>query len=649
MSTFRTSCLAILSLQLLAAPAIAQDTLPAGSPIEEALGADLTEAGMDYVLGYVGDFLPPDLVVGTVPNQEIADIWVCQENLELRNLVVHSDINSITVDGTPAALNLAVDVNVWINTPDDPAIVDLNGCIDYICLLYTDPAQLVLQIPITMALSADAEGNPFVDVIIGALSHNIQDAMQNKVHMTDCAIGDINEWLSAVGLNLFDLVIGQFVSEIESQVAEQAAGLEVTLEEAMRNLWLSDTTDVMGTELAYDLHPTDIDHNDHGLRLVMGGSVSSPPARCVAGFPDAGSAFTSSDMPAMTPLIPGTDQGYHAAALASDDLVNQAAYAAWRGGVLCYVVADLGDAPLTTTYLSLLVGVENEEGLATLAGLVDDVDNTPMLVRTLPESPPVARFDGPHDIDVDITGLNIEFYPVVYDRFANLASIAIDIAAGIDISLAEDDALQIDVFLDTEHLNPRVTYNELAPSLDEALEQNFDSFVGVVIDMVAGSYLEGMKFALPTFSGMGLVGLDVLEVGESPTLLDFLGAYALIGETDGGEGDGCDSCGGSEGCTGSESCGGEEGCGTEEGCDIESMMGDSGCSGESTEQPDDTGCQNCRFASRRVSEGHWRIVVGPGGARGQRVTGTLKVGLRPVLVALLPLLFLARRRRGRTA
>ena len=637
---------------LLAAPVSAQDTLPPGSPIADGVSLDITEDGFAHILGLVGDFLPPDLTVGSVPAQEIVDLLFCQETLTLDNLVIHSAINSMTIDGTPTALILRADLDLWINTPDDPAIVTLGGCIDYVCLLHTDPANIILDIPMTLELSANDAGDPFIDVTFGALSHNIEAAMANTVHMTGCGIGEINEFLSDFGLNIFDLVIAQFVTEIETTLVDTMAGLEETVEDALGALWLSDTTAVLDTELSYDIHPTEVQHNDMGLRLVLGGSVSAPAHQCISRYDDgSGSAYTASALPGMTPTVPGGPDPYHLAALLSDDLVNQGFFAAWQGGVLCFVVEDLGSAALTTTYLGLLVGLDAEERLTEILGTDDEV---PMLVRTVPETPPVAWFDGEHDIDLDVIGLNIQFYPVLLDRFANLASVAIDVHAGVDIGLAPDDALQIDRILDTENLDPRVTYNEIAPDLNPILEENFTNFAGVVIDTVAGSLLEGMAFGLPTVSGQGLVGLDVLPVGASASLLDFMGAYATLGETTGGESSGgCDSCGDGGGCadcSGEGGCLGDAGCAGEEGCDINSLFGEeSGCTGEPSEQPGDVGCVGCRHVvAKRQSDGHWQIRIAHEGTHARPVQRGFRVGLSTMLVVMGPILVLSRRRRRRS-
>jgi hypothetical protein len=632
----------------------AEEYLPAGSPIEQALSADLAEAGLNFLLGEVSAFLPPDLVVGTIPSQELVDLFFCQQDFWLENLVIHTAIHSITADGTPDALRLIASVDVWINDPANPAVVKLAGCMDYTCFMYTEPATFVLEIPITFALSADENGDPYVDVVIGEMTHNIEEAMQGKVHLTDCAVGDINEFLDEyLGFNLFDLVIAQFVGEIESQVAEQLADLEITIEDAMRALWQEGEQEILDTTLTYDIHPTAIDHNDLGLRMVMGGSLSTTPAPCVAGFDDPGSQFTLSTLPPMTDVIPETGEGYHLAGIVADDFVNQALHAVWKGGVMCYAVADLGGTPLTTTYLGLMLGQDWEERLAELFFLGE----VPMMIRTVPETPPVARFDGENDINVDAIGLNIEFYPLMQDRFARLAAVAIDVHAGIDVGIDETGALSLDIHLDTENLNPRVTYNEIAPDLNPALESNFPGFLGVVLDTMAGSLLEGVAFAMPTFNGLGLTGLELFALEGAPDLYDWLGAYATLGETTGGEGSGCDSCGGSGGC--SEGCGGEgcggEGCGGEGGCDLQAQIDASGCSGEASELPSDTGCTGCRvLASGATPRGaRWRVLVdeegtwaGRHGAVHRHGRGGFRPGLPGAALLLLPIILRARKRRA---
>jgi hypothetical protein len=627
-----------------APPVHAQDYLEPGALIEDGLGIDTTEEGFDSILGIALDFLPPDLTIGSIPPQEIADIWVCSQDLAVDNLVLHTDIQSASIEATSTGLVLQLELDLWLNTPSDPAVVSFDGCIDYVCLLHTDPANIQIQFPIAMALTTDPNsGEDFIDVTLGEFTHNIESAMQNAVHMTDCALGTINEWLSAIGLNAFDLVIGQFVTEFETTMAEEMGNIELQVEEALKALWIQDSTDLMGSQLTYQIEPTAVEHDDAGLRLVLGAALSAETAPCIAEFPEAelGSLFTNSGIPPMTAAVPETGQVYDLGAMISDDFANQALYAVWRGGAICQVVEDLGGTALTTSYLGLMLGLDYAERLDELLG-----GEVPMLIRVVPEKPPVANFDGEYDIEILAEGLGIEFYPLVRDRFARLATVAVDIGAGINLGLAPDDALEIEVSLDTSNLNPRVTYNEIAGDLNPAFEENFPGFVTVIIDSVGGSALEGLAFGLPTLSGIGTTSLEAYGLGTSSSLLDWLALYIGFGETTGGESSSCDGCGDTAGCEDLAGCGDLAGCAGDNGCDVESQLAEAGCSGEASEQPGDTGCVGCRIVAQRDSLGQWTVRITHDGVQAQR-----KRGFRPgpihLVLALAPVLFLQRRRRSR--
>jgi hypothetical protein len=638
---------AALALLLLAAPSVAaaQEYLPPGAPIESALSADLTEEGVTFLLEQVTGIFPEQLVVGTIPSQELVDAIFCTQNFWLENLVINLEVDALWADGTPDALEVVAQITVQLNDETDPANMVFDGCLDYLCLLHTDPVQVEIRLPISMAISADDAGDPFVDVTIHPIDHNIETAMAGAIHLTGCAIGEINEFLDQyLGFNAFDLVIGQLVAEVDGAIAEQIGPLEVTVEDALRALWLSDTIDVLDASLSYDIAPTLVEHNEHGLRLVLGGAMEAEKADCVLSFDDPGSPLTVSDLPAMAETTPQGGLGYHVGALVADDFLNQALYAAWRGGVLCYSASDLGSLQLTTSYLGLLLGLDHAERLAELVG----PGETPIIIRTVPETQPLAVLDGPHDIDIEIVGLNIEFYITMADRFVRLASIAIDVDAGIDVYVDATDALALDIALDTSNLNPRVTYNEIAPDLNEALETNFPGFLTTVIDTVAGSLLEGMAFALPTFAGMGLVELIMENAGVEPTLLDFLGAFAILGESTGGvSSGGCDGCD-SGGCD-AAGCGGcdEAGCGDLEGCNLEDSLADSGCTGETSENPSDVGCVGCRILARREPSGEWHVVIDAEGVHPHGKARTRRIPVAPFVAVLVPVLFGIRRRRTR--
>jgi len=658
----------------------AQDTLPPGTLIGEAVSADIPEAGIDFIVSEFTGLIPPDLVIGSIPQQELLDIFICSEDFWLDNLVVHTQINAITSDGqSPAtyppdgALVVNVDLTLSINDPVDTATMYLDGCIDYVCNLHTTPASVQLSLPITLRIAQDANGDDYVDIEFGGLAHNIEQALGGTIFLTGCAVGDIDAWLNTnLGFSVFDLVVGQFVGEIETQIADALIDLEITGEDALRALWLEDTTDILDTELQYEVHPNSVDHNDNGLRLVLAGRTAAESHPCVTQFALDGSQLTNNPLPGMTASVPSNNAVYHLGALLSDDFANQAMYSLWNGGVMCFVVndADVSGFTIDSTLFGLLGG----QAAPDLFEQFFPFGPQPMVIRTLPENPPLVRFDGPNDINITVEGLNVQFVPLILDRFSNLVTVAIDLEVGLDISIADDGALALDIYLDTDDLNPRVTYNELDPDSNAVVEANFGTLVGAVINLVAGDLLEGMKIALPTLGGgpagddddsaggddddsasgptygLGAVQIDMEAVGLSSALLDYLGAYVLLGDSWGGESSGgCGDCGGEGGCG---DCGGEGGCGDcgdLAGCDIQDELSGSGCTGETTGQPDDLGCQGCRLGNgvHRVSKNHWRVEVSSGGSSVDHNPHRHRRNrLHPVsvLLVLIPVVWMRRRR-----
>ncbi len=675
------SALLLTALILTSPDAVAQEVLPGDSSIDEGLGIDATEQGINEILTLAQDFLPPYVVIGTIPNQELFAIpFVCDPyTFRLENLVLYTEMNSVTVEASSDSLDLVVDLNLSVNEPeggwsasgdddddsagddDDsaadeipegPAVAFIEGedwgCLGYNCAVYVEPSNLLLRVPISSGLSTDELGEPFIDVNFGQLEHNVAEAMDGKIQLTNCAIGNINSWLATnLGLDMFDLILDAVEEEIESQFDTQIQSFEATIEDALRGLWLQDSLDLMGTALNYELEPTGIDHTAHGLRIKMGGNFSSAElAECVAGHPVEGSLFTSSVMPEMTATVPTTDAPYHFAAMPSDDLMNQALFAVWQSGVMCFVIDDAGGAlPMNTDLLGLLLGVENAE----LLEEIFFVGPVAMVLRTVPEAPPVTRFDGDSDINIDIEGLAIEFYPLLQDRPARLAAVAIDINAGMDLSIAADGALLVDLNLDTENLNARVTYNEIAPQLNGILETNFPGFVGTAINTVGGSLLEGIAIALPTFAGLGAVELNLAAVGADPDLLDFLGVYSLLGESTGGTSSGCEGCAAEASGCDTADC--TSGCGIDPaqgGCDVETALTEAGCSGQSSIAPSDTGCQGCDLLQRGQQLSHWRARIDAQGIQLRAVPHRprIRVGAFQVMAIMLPIMWQLRRRRS---
>ena len=79
----------------------------------------------------------------------------------------------------------------------------------------------------------------------------------------------------------------------------------------------------------------------------MAGAMDADSNICVAEYDPGGSKATDSSIPAPA-------AGAQAEAVVSDELANQALYALWRSGLLCYDLSDLSGLTLDTSLLGLL-------------------------------------------------------------------------------------------------------------------------------------------------------------------------------------------------------------------------------------------------------------------------------------------------------
>ncbi len=607
---------------LLCAPPARADILPAGEFIEEAVVLDLNASLFDFIIERVVDSIPPSLVVGAIPPEEVIDLWICSQDFWVENLTINTTFHAAEFHASEAGLNLYLDFDFSVNSPWNPAWIVLDGCIDDACGLWVDPARVQVQLPISLALAYDEIGEPYVDVELGPLSQNITDAVITNMDMGECALTTINEWwIENMGENLIDTMIAEAVGGIDATIAEKLDEVELQAEEALVGLVLEGATEIMEVPLVYGIEPTAITHSPEGIRIAVGGHVDTPKAPCISALDPGGSYWTNT----LTPQH--YDNGTHIRSLLGDDLINQALYGVWRGGVLCFEASQLGDTALTTSMLTLLLG---EVFDAEIARLLPHEADSPMLIRSMPWNPPKVRFDGVNDLTIEVEELDIEFYVPLFDRWSRLTAVTLDIVAVVDLGLQPDGAMAVQLALQSDQFHPTITYDELSPEIGNALLANFDAILDIAIGAIAGDALGdsggNLSFGLPTIMGLGLAEMYTEPDGA---LLDWLSGSYMIGETDGGGGlgAGCEEggClgGGEEGCggegedgcaLGGDGCGGEDedGCNldTSEGCDTTTIIQGMGCSGEAQPEPTDTGCSGdliqaaCRHGGRHPIRAH---------------------------------------------
>lgn len=598
MTSNRPRCIApLLVAFVIAAPTSARsDLLPAGDFVDEAVALDINASFFSFLLDEVLASVPPTLVVGATAPAEVIDLWLCGQDYWIENLTIYTEFHVAAIQSTSAGFKLVLTFDLAVNTPGNPAWIVLDGCIDDACGLWVDPAQVHVELPFDLSLSTNAAGEPFVDLEFGALQQDITDAMISNMAMGSCALTSINAWwMENVGEDLIDTMIGEAIGEIDGTITGKLDELEVQAEEALQALWISGETVLLEVPVLYEIEPTAIQHSFEGLRIVLGGRVDAAKAPCISALDPGGSLRTASPTPEHY------DNGWHIRSLLGDELINQGLYGVWRGGVLCFEASQLGDTSLTTSMLALLLGEVFEQEVGRLMPYAGD---SPVLIRTMPWNPPRARFDGAHDIMIEVIDLDIEFYVPLLDRWSRLTAVTIDIVAGIDLELTPEGAMKIDVALLDDAFVPAVTYDELSPAIGDALLDNFGSILDIAIGAIAGDALGGgeLLLPLPTVGGLGLADMYTEPDGLQ---LDFLSGYYAIGPSEGGgelatgcadggcgdEGGGCAD--GEEGCAlGGEGCGGEEGgCISEEGgCDVQDVLISQGCSGEANPEPTDTGC-----------------------------------------------------------
>ena len=590
----------VLHLLLILVPAIGRaDTLPPGAWIDDGLSIDLTRAGIARPVELAVANLPSELVIGTTPGQELIDLLLCSQDFQVQNLVVFLSFETATVSSSAAGMFLDVDLQIRVNSGADPAYVVMDGCFDFSCFLYTDPATLIVELPMRLAL--DSAGQR-VDLQLGALNQNIGWIIQNAVHFGGCPLWDIHQYLvENWGLDLVEFVTDELINQLEAELAGMLVDLEVAVEDALQQLWISGETDVAEASISYAIEPTAVEHTNAGLRIQLGGVVEPLAMHpCTDDYDDGGSPYTPSQLPALFPSILGTSMGYDLSVVLSDDLPNQALWAVWRAGALCFEAAELGGTPLTTTLLAVVLGEEIAAELEAALG-----EAAPVRVRVVPERTPQVRYDGDFPFRLEAPELHVEFWGTVLDRDTRLASVTADIVGVADATIDGTGALVFDLEIRQDELRERVTYNEFFAELNPQLLDAFPALMDLALDAVLGAELAGGAAPLPTILGFGLDTLLLEPVGTNPYAPDHLIAYATLGPSEGGGDIACDSagCAALEGCGGADGCAAlDGGCGEaggcvslDGGCDAQSLIIENGCSGA----PGTSGDEGCRIAPPR--------------------------------------------------
>ncbi|MBN2800184.1 MAG: hypothetical protein JXX28_13675 [Deltaproteobacteria bacterium] len=508
----------LLTLALLTNAQAAPIVWPAGHTVPDAVALHLTDAGLDKGAALVPAFIPtepmdipPMAEEGSFYSYSFSDGWVA---FEVLGSDVQPGVDELVVVATG---------NAWVNDAADPFMLTYDALLSDECPGYVSPFPWEARIPFKFAVMSDKT----VDVTIDHIDMTL-DLTNEDIHL-DCNITYLEMALDAFGYSLYGMIIDMAQGEMETQLQEQIPDLEAMLEDALNQARYDGTMAMGDITLHIKVEPHEINVTPAGLEYVLEGSVEGDTHHaCVAAWDEGFSTAWGSPVPAIADDPAGTELGV----LLSDDFTNQALYSLWAGGLLCYDLAS-GDpnspVPVDGGMVGLLAGeavgaVVNEDG--------------PAIIRTVPSAPPVAKFDGGHDLDIVIDPLGLDLFAEVDYRMARPLSVDLLVDAGTDLILdSATGELKVVIDMGAGSVETRVVSNEFAPEATAQIEAELGPKVISLLEPLLGSFVGDMSFALPAFEGLGMTSLDATAAGPDG---DWLGLWATLGEVSYG----------AEGCSG---------------------------------------------------------------------------------------------------
>lgn len=529
----------MLALLPLYSLALAEDW-PPGATIDPAATADITADGFDALAGLIPALLPESIPVGDI--EDSREGWTCFDSYEysVTNLQVLVEVADAKITPQNGVLDLDITLDVALNSESDPFYLYTYAiCIGDTCNGRVDSFPVNIHTTIALEVIDDGSGGKVLDATIGEIVPTYPE-LGDYIHLDDCAIGTLNDVMDFFGLNLYDLILGLVGDQLTSAIADFGPTIEETIEDAFASASIEQDIEVNGAMLHVQLQPSDVEITPAGARVFMAGAMSGAAADCVAAYDPGGSPKTLSDPPAIGNAPTGIDPDFHIDLSVSDDFANEALYALWRGGLLCYTLDENGPVSLDTSILNSL----SEDAFLDVFP-----EGQPMTIVTRPMSAPVVNYSGSHDLDIDIKKLGVDFYANLDGRDARIVGLDLDAPAGVDLDLdGTTGELGIIVDIDASKVTPTVSYNEIAAAANATIEEKFSGLFQTILDTLVGSLLDSLAFALPSFNGIGLERLEVSAAGSQG---DWLGLFAWVGNVTYGADGGCGGCGGdSSSCSG---------------------------------------------------------------------------------------------------
>jgi hypothetical protein len=523
---------------------------PAGETIDPAATADITKEGFDAIAGLIPSFLPPSVdIPDTSDGYEgvLDQCYLGGYEYSLTNGWVNIEVTGASITPGNGVLDVTADLLVSVNDSSDPFVLyTMLECLEDTCYGNVDPFAATISTTMALDVVDDGTGGKALDATVGEIVLDYELAGED-IHLEDCTVGDVEEILNYVGLSLYDLILSLVGGQLDSAVADFGPQLEETIEDAFASATIEQDLDLNGVAAHVKFQPSDVQITPDAARIVMAGSMSADQAECVEAYDPGTSLQTDSEAPDAGDYPAEVGGDVQIALHLGDDFANQALYALWRGGLLCYTLGPELGISIDTTVINSI----SDQAFAEIFP-----EGETVAIVTSPGAPPTVDYTGSHDLDVAITDLGVDFYAELDGRQARFLGLAINGGAGVDLALdGSTGELGIELDIGADSLTPSVAYNELAASANDAILAGFNGLFSTLLGSLLGGLTDGLAFALPSFSG---IGLEELAIAPNGAASDWLGLYAWIGPVEYGSGSSCGGCGGDTGTTtdtGSSSCG----------------------------------------------------------------------------------------------
>ena len=470
--------------------------LPAGADIADGLAVHVTPKGVDFLESQIANLIPP--TVG-VANQQ-GNLFSCLFDTcvwRLRNTVVTLDVGKVSL--TPLEGRLQLHLELWVSAT---ARVETNGCLfNNGCNVVLDPSLVIADTTIEMQLVPDGTGRFDIDAETEAFDIQLD---LGDPDINNCLLGNFLEFFVELFLgNIEDAVVGVLEDQVRPLI-------EPAIEDAFNSLNIAGSFDIAGAAIGYDFYPTRLELHPGTIGVVMGGHFASETVAPCAD-PDRGSLLTVGALPDYS-QVPSQ---YDLAGSIADDILNQLLFSAWRSGLLCRTVDEMGGAPLSSDLLAMLGG-----SLSTIM-----TDGGPLALQITTPEPPIATLGGPNGETavVSLANMRLDVFADVRDRMVRIFGLTLSPTAGVTLTMGADGVLVPELNFDPTQMGAQVAYNELAPDVNETLL----TLLPTILEQFLPQLTDAIPpIALPDLGGIVLESADFTPDGPAG---DYLTAHASLG------------------------------------------------------------------------------------------------------------------------